>query len=271
MFLDFIIKSFKFTSSIHKNKIYSYILHISLTIGDILLLGGMIFGIVKTREMVYLSTILAIFICASYACAVRNLSKIYQKLLLQIISTVSATNPNWPEYIDKKISKKAEIQTERNSMVEMILILFMITFCIYCPYFYFITTPGITFDHPDLQIIPSFYPFWETKTFLQHFSKLFFEGLVSVSSMGGFLTFTAFMIYAITNLKTHIREINRLLRYAIAGQIEKYMTLEELQTSRYTYESYILRKLSENAKREFARSTETEIIKIIKYHQFIHR
>lgn len=244
-----------------------------MVVGDILLLGGMVFGMFQTREMIYLSAILATFFCVCFGTGLRNLAKIEEKLLLRIMAKVKATTPDWPSFVDKKLAEKAETQMERNSRLEFMLILVALTFCLYCPYFYFITKPGITWNHPDLQLVPYFYAQWETNTFPQHLSKRCFESLTALSCMVGYLSFTIFTAYAITNLQVHIEEINRLLRNAIMVQVEKYMTLGESHGFRNldTYDSYIMADVSEKDKREFAKAINEEFSKIIQYHQFLHR
>lgn len=273
MFLNLIIRSFKFTASIHnRTPPYAYVFQIIIIMGDILLIGGMIFALFQTREMIYLITIIATLFSICFGCSLRYLSKIYEKLLLRIISTVLSTHPDWPEFISKEICFGAESRTERNFGLQITLVFFTLTFCLFCPYFYLITKPGITLDHPDLQLIPYFYPSWKTKTLRQHLSKRFFEGLIAFSCMVGYFTFTAFMIYSINNLEVHIRQVNILLNNTIAVQVEKYMTLKRLYTPdrQYIYEDYIL-KYGGSWKQRYVNSTNEEFKKIIQYHRFIHR
>lgn len=273
MFLNFIIHSFRLSSSIYEKKTHTDIFKITIILGDVLLYGGMLFALFQTRDLTYLSSIIAMLFCISFGLGLRYVSKFNEKLLERIMSRILSTYSEWPSFIDKKISQRAETQMEINSKVEITCLFFALTYCLYSPYFYFITKPGITLDHPDLQVVPYFYPFWKTKTLQQHLAKRFFEMLINFSCMVVYLSFTIFIIYAVANVEEHIKEINYLLENGIMTRVRKYMTMEELCNShdQLICQSYILPNSNQEAKAKFVKSTEDEFTKIIKYQQFIHR
>lgn len=244
--------------------------------GDTLLFGGMISALFQTSELTYLATIVGLIFCAGFSFVLKNLSKIYQGLLLKVMSKVQCTHPDWPNYVDKQITRRAEALMERESGVEIIFLIMAVSVCTYCLYLYLITKPGIALDDPDLEIIPFFHSYWKTKTIKSLVGKRIFEGMISISNIFAYLSCTIFMIYTIFNLEAHIKEVNNLLGDAINNDVEKYMTFGELhwpskEVSDFKLDCYLIQNSKKFCRQGYEKSIEKQYIKMIKYHQFIHR
>lgn len=271
MFLNILITFYKFTSGTTKNKTQSRTVFIITLFCMFFQLSGMIFALFQTTDIAYLTVILGFIFCVIFSFSLQILNKINNKLLRQIINRVLCKHPNFPKFLRTEIATQSENQTEQEFGVEIILFMLSCSSCVFYPYLYLIVKPGITFDHPDLQVVPFFYTFWKTDTFLKYIVKSFFEGMISLSTITSYWNYTFFMTYTIINLKTHVGEINILLRDLIDTKVKRFMEMAKFHNGNGEDDCFIFGNVNHTWKQKYEKSVNREFVKIIYHHQYIHR
>lgn len=244
-----------------------------MAITCVLNFGGLIYAVFQATEINYLTTLLGVLSCITFSTALQILSKVYENQLLRITSKLLSTDPHLPNFVDNWITQKSEQQMEEKSGSGFLFLIFSLTVYMVCPQLYHFTKPEITLDHPDLQAIPFFHAYWRTDTFLKYMAKVIFEMFLCSASVISYWNFTTFMIYVVTNLETHIEEIRRLVSQAADENVKKYMSLEQfsMMYSTYKCDCYTFGRAPAKLKHDYEKSIKKEFVKIIKYHQFIHK
>lgn len=255
-----------------KDNVYGRIVGAYMTIGPCLTITGIILSVFATNEIRYLTLILGFMFCVTFGLSLQILFLLHKKLLLQIINRVLGVHLNYPDFIDKSITQAAEKQAEEKSTMEIVLFIWSSSLWMICPYLYLITKPGITLDHPDVQVIPYFYKIWKTNSISSFVIKKCAEFIISAAGLCVYYVFTIFITYTIANLEAHTKEINRQLINIIESEVKKYMKFQEFSSSLTQKDScFIFEHVANQKRRKYEKSINEQFAKIITYHNFIHR
>lgn len=272
MFLSFFIKCFKVTTAISNNRTKELLLGVAMITTCLASSGGMIFAFFSTTEITYRTVTLAIFLCAGFANSLQVMSKMHEKKLLRIIGGILSEHQKFPDWVTKNITRKAETEAEHKFGTRIFILMFSLGIYIPSPHLNFIIKPGIAYEDPDLQVIPYFHPWWKPHTATQFISKNFFEMLICCTTILSYYNFITIVVYAISNAQTHIQEINHSFRTAIEKNMKKYMTYADFRIMpSYKCDSFIPKHQSRRWQHDFEHSTHEELVKLIKYQQFLHR
>lgn len=255
------------------NNSISPILKAYMTIGPCFTLTGILLSLFATDEIRHLTQIIGFLFCFAFGSTMQILFIIHRKLLQQIISRILSTHNNYPNFIDKNITKKAERKAEEKSTVDILVYILTSSLWVLCPYLYLFTRPGIRLDHPDVQTIPYYYSMWKTDSILSFTIKKCMEVVASAAGLCTYYAFTVFITYTIHNLEAHSEEINLHLNNIIETHIRKYMKFNELSSTssaqNCTY--FLFERGGYEERKQYEKSIDEQFVKIIVYHNFIHR
>lgn len=266
------VKFFKITSAISENAFKEVIFFIILVLSYTLILGGLIPALFNTTEIQYLTVILGIFFCSTFCISLQIITKLHEKKLRRIIKGLLSEHPNFPDFVDKSFTQKAETATEQKYGSRILILVLSLSLYLICPLIYFLIRPEVSFEDPNLQPSPFFYSFWKTPTAAHFICKAILEMLIASSNIIAYWNFVIFMIYVVYNLEMHIQHIHYFFQNAIDVKIKMYMENAELKVSGDSKRDCSIKyPCSSKGKYDFVKSVNHEFVKLIKYHQFLHR